>query len=40
MYLKKYYRVPTKELNKGPFQYYVSKEEGGWGQKMAIFADL
>ena len=25
---------------KGPFKYYVSKEVGGWGQKMAIFADL
>ena len=25
----------------GPFKYYVSKEVGaGWGQKMAIFADL
>ena len=26
--------------NKGPFKYYDSKEVGGWGQKMAIFADL
>ena len=25
---------------KGPFKYYVSKEVGGWGQKMAIFAAL
>ena len=24
----------------GPFQYYVSKDVGGWGQKMAIFAEL
>ena len=27
-------------ISKGPFKYYVSKEVGGWGQKMAIFADL
>ena len=26
--------------SKGPFKYYVSKEVGGWGQKMTIFADL
>ena len=26
--------------HKGPFKYYVSKEVGRWGQKMAIFADL
>ena len=26
--------------NKGPFKYYVIKEVGGWGQKMAIFDDL
>ena len=25
---------------KVPFKYYVSKEVGGWGQKMAICADL
>ena len=25
---------------KGPFKYYVSKEVGGLGQKMVIFADL
>ena len=25
---------------KGPFKYYVCKEVGGWGQKMAIFDDL
>ena len=25
---------------KGPFKYYVIKEVGGWGQKMAIFDDL
>jgi hypothetical protein len=24
----------------GPLKYYVSKEVGGWGQKVAIFADL
>ena len=30
------YHLPSK----GPFKYYVSKEVGGWGQKMAIFADL
>jgi hypothetical protein len=28
------------ERAKGPFKYYVIKEVGGWGQKMAIFADL
>ena len=27
-------------LRRGPFKYYVSKEVGGWGQKMAIFADI
>ena len=27
-------------INKGPFKYYVIKELGGWGQKMAIFDDL
>ena len=26
--------------HKGPFKYDVSKEVGGWGQKMAVFADL
>ena len=25
---------------KGPFKYYVIREMGGWGQKMAIFDDL
>ena len=25
---------------KGPFKYYVIKEVGGWGQKMAILDDL
>ena len=25
---------------KGPFKYYVIKEVGGWGLKMAIFDDL
>ena len=24
----------------GPFKYYVIKEVGGWGQKMAILNDL
>ena len=24
---------------KGPFKYYVSKEVGGWGGKMLMFAD-
>ena len=28
------------KLGKGPFKYYVIKEMGGWGQKMAIFDDL
>ena len=27
-------------LYRGPFKYYVIKEVGGWGQKMAIFDDL
>ena len=27
-------------LPKGPIKYYVIKEAGGWGQKMAIFDDL
>ena len=31
------YGVP---LSQGSFKYYVIKEVGGWGQKMAIFADL
>ena len=26
--------------SKGSFKYYVIKEMGGWGQKMAIFDDL
>ena len=28
------------QSNKGKFKYYVIKEVGGWGQKMAIFDDL
>ena len=28
------------QVCKGPFKYYVIKEVGGWGQKMAIFDDL
>ena len=27
-------------MDKGPFKYYVIKEVGGWGQKMAILDDL
>ena len=27
-------------MSKGPFKYYVIKEVGGWGQKMAIFDGL
>ena len=27
-------------MDKGPFKYYVIKEVGGCGQKMAIFDDL
>ena len=27
-------------FTQGPFMYYVIKELGGWGQKMAIFDDL
>ena len=30
----------VKLVAKGPFKYYVIKEVGGWGQKMAIFDDL
>ena len=30
----------SKWLTKGPFKYYVIKEMGGWGQKMAIVDDL
>ena len=30
----------NKFLSKGPFKYYVIKEVGAWGQKMAIFDDL
>ena len=30
----------TTFYHKGPFKYYVIKEVGGWGQKMAIFDDL
>ena len=26
--------------HKGAFKYYLIKEVGGWGQKMAIFDDL
>ena len=32
--------MSTKTKTKGPFKYYVIKEVGGWGQKMAIFDDL
>ena len=32
--------IAAELLNKGPFKYYVIKEVGGWGQKMAIFDDL
>ena len=27
-------------LRNEPFKYYVIKDVGGWGQKMAIFDDL
>ena len=27
-------------FHKGAFKYYVIKEVGGWGQKMAILDDL
>ena len=29
-----------KKLHQGPFKYYIIKEVGGWGQKMAILDDL
>ena len=32
--------LSSSSFDRGPFKYYVSKEVGGWGQKMAIFADL
>ena len=32
--------VPIFQIPKGPFKYYVMKEVGEWGQKMAIFDDL
>ena len=41
--IEKYQRNLKKQqqnMPKGPFKYYVSKEVGGWGQKMAFFADL
>ena len=28
--------VSYEDLCKGPFKYYVIKEAGGWGKKMAI----
>ena len=37
-YYKKY--VQPDVIGKGPFKYYVIKEVGVWGQKMAIFDDL
>ena len=27
-------------FGKGPFKYYVNKEVGGWGQKMAIYDNI
>ena len=41
-----FFCLPTKKscnmclITKGPFKYYVIKEVGEWGQKMAIFDDL
>ncbi len=35
---KRHFR--TEFLLWGAFKYYVIKEVGGWGQKMAIFDDL
>ena len=32
--------VPSWVFCKGAFKYYVIKEVGGWGQKMAILDDL
>ena len=37
---KSYYFCKSYILPKGPFKYYVIKEVGGWGQKMATFDDL
>ena len=39
-YLKDILLGSTKTNSKGAFKYYVIKEVGGWGQKMAIFDDL
>ena len=33
-------RIYQRCLAWGAFKYYVIKEVGGWGQKMAIFDDL
>ena len=30
------YNLERDFFTKGPFKYYVIKEMGGWGQKMAI----
>ncbi len=35
-----YHKVVSSTLHWGPFKYYVSKEVGRWGQKMANFGDL
>ena len=35
-----YWSTIQQRSGKGPFKYYVIKEVGGWGQKMAIFDDL
>ena len=29
----------SRENTKGPFKYYVSKEVGGWGGQLLMFAD-
>jgi hypothetical protein len=36
----KIYNIIMSTVGKGPFKYYVIKEVGRWGQKMAIFDDL
>ena len=32
--------ISSPYFDKGPFKYYIIKEVGEWGQKMAILDDL
>ena len=31
--------IPPNYVANGPFKFYVIKEVGGWGQKIAVFDD-